>query len=166
MVVLVAYDSLKVWSVWVKTPLLRGAEILIASECLQAVNPELFKELSNGKVTLLACPEREPAAYYGKIASIIRSSKPKKITVVTIDGSPHCFALQASVNEAEYILGESIEREHYVVVNGRKLIRISPNTIRVARYLGLVNEIIEKNPTWVERLKELSEEFRRAQQYK
>jgi hypothetical protein len=86
--------------------------------------------------------------------------------VVTIDGSPHCFALQASVNEAEYILGESIEREHYVVVNGRKLIRISPNAIRVARYLSLVNEIIEKNPTWVERLKELSEEFRRAQQYK
>lgn len=70
-----------------KAPLLREAEILIASECLPAVNPELFKELSNGKVVLLACPEKEPQAYYGKIASIIRSSRPKKILVVTVDGS-------------------------------------------------------------------------------
>jgi hypothetical protein len=155
----------KLWSIWVKAPVLRDAEVLIASECLPAVSPGIFEKLSRGRVVLLACPEREPQAYYGKIASIIRSSRPKKIIVATIDGSPHCFTLHASVNEAEYILGEKVEREHYVVVNGKNLVRISPNAVRVARYLSLVNEVIEEDPAKVERLSELSEEFRRAQHY-
>lgn len=67
--------------------MLKEANILIASAYLPQVNPELFNKLSNGSIVLLACPEREKQAYYGKIASIIRSSKPKSITVVTIDGS-------------------------------------------------------------------------------
>ncbi|MEM1612101.1 MAG: hypothetical protein QXH02_01960 [Desulfurococcaceae archaeon] len=75
---------------------------------------------------------------------MIRSMKPRKLMVVTIDGSPHCFTLHASVNEAEYILGEKIERERYVVLNGREIKKISPNAIRVARYLSIVNTMIEE----------------------
>jgi len=105
---------------------MENQEVLIASACLPLVNPELFKKLSENRVVLLACPERESAAYYGKIASMVRSTRPRRIIVATIDGSPHCFTLQASVNEAEYILGEKLEREHYVVVDGRDLVKIDP----------------------------------------
>lgn len=52
------------------------------------------------------------------------------------------------------------------MVNGRELVRISPNAIRVARYLSLVNGIVERNPAEVEKLMELSEEFRRSQHYR
>ncbi|MCS7099335.1 MAG: hypothetical protein NZ925_03220, partial [Sulfolobales archaeon] len=114
----------------------------------------------SGKTVLLACPERENPAYYGKIASMIRSSKPRRITVVTVDGSPHCFTLHASANEAEYILGEKIEKEHFVVVNGSSLVRISPHAVRVARYLSVVNEILEENPEVVKKLEALSKEYR------
>lgn len=151
-----------VWSIWVKTPILKGADIVIASACLPYVNYELFSKLSKGKVVLLACPERENPTHYGKIASIIRSSKPKSITVVTIDGSPHCFTLHASVNEAEYILGEKVERKHYVVVDGRELREITPNTIRVARYLHLVNELLRSKPEILEELRRVSLEYRKA----
>ncbi|WP_440059432.1 4Fe-4S ferredoxin [Thermogladius sp. 4427co] len=153
-----------IWSTWVKTTLLKGAEILIASACLPIVNPRLFEELSKGKVVLLACPERESAAYYGKIASMIRSVKPKKITVVTIDGSPHCFALQASVNEAEYILGERVEREHYVVLDGEELKKISPDAVRIARYLSLVNKLITQHPEVLEELSRHSLEYAKAKE--
>jgi len=151
-----------IWSIWVKTPILKGADIVIASACLPYVNYKLFSEISKGKVVLLACPERENPTHYGKIASIIRSSKPKSITVVTVDGSPHCFTLHASVNEAEYILGEKVERKHYVVVNGREIREITPNTIRVARYLHLVNELLKSKPEILEELRKVSLEYRRA----
>jgi len=148
-----------VWSVWVKTPMLKNSDLLIASACLPYVNPKLFEELSRNRVVLLACPERESATHYGKIASIIRSSKPRSITVVTIDGSPHCYTLQASVNEAEYILGEKVNKKHYVVVNAEKLVEVDPDAIRVSRYLSLVSEIIREHPEIVEKLGNLSLEY-------
>lgn len=151
-----------VWSIWVKTPALKDRDILIASACLPHVNLKLFQEFAKNRFVLLACPEKEPSAYYGKIASIIRSAKPRSITIVTIDGSPHCFALQASLNEAEYILGEKIPRKHYIVVNGIEVKEISPNAIRVARYLHLVNELINKVPEVVKKLEVLSAEYRKA----
>lgn len=151
-----------VWSIWVKTPILKGSDILIASACLPYVNPRLFEELSKDKVVLLACPERENPTHYGKIASIIRSSKPRSITVVTIDGSPHCFTLHASVNEAEYILGEKVEKKHYVIVNARELKEISPDAIRVARYLHLVDELLREKPEVLEKLRKLSLEYRKV----
>lgn len=148
-----------VWSTWVKTPMLENAELLIASACLPLVNPELYRKLSENRVVLLACPERESAAYYGKLASIVRSSRPKRIIVATVDGSPHCFALQAAVNEAEYILGERIEREHYVVVNAKELVQIKPDAVRVARYLSIVNKLVEKDPSILSELAKRSKEY-------
>jgi len=150
------------WSTWVKAPPLREADLLIASACLPVVNQELFEKLSKGRVVLLACPERESPTHYGKIASMVRSSRPKSLTVVTIDGSPHCFTLHASVNEAEYILGERVPREHYVVVNGSELVRISPDAVRVARYLSVVQKVIDKDPEVLKNLESLSLEYRRS----
>lgn len=153
------------WSTWVKTPILKGADLLIASACLPIVNNEVYKRFSEGRVTLLACPEKESSAYYGKIASMIRSVRPKSITVITIDGSPHCLAIHSSVNEAEYILGEPLIREHYVLVNGLEVVKISPNAVRVARYLSIVNNIISKHSEVLQDLLKLSEEYKRALQY-
>jgi hypothetical protein len=110
----------------------------------------------------MACPEKESSAYYGKIASIIRSCRPRSLTIVTVDGSPHCIALQASVNEAEYILGEKIEKKHYIVINGQHLVEISSNSVRVARYLHLVDELIKRSPDILKKLEELSLEYRKA----
>ncbi|HIP66473.1 MAG TPA: 4Fe-4S ferredoxin [Pyrodictium sp.] len=154
----------KLLSTWVKAPQLRGAKILIASACLPLVAPQVYKQVAaEVDFVLLACPEQEPAAHYGKLASIIRSSRPKSITVVTVDGSPHCFALQAAVNEAEYILGEKVERRHYVVVDAKELVEIKPEAIRVARYLSLVAKIVRKYPEILEELKRYSLEHRQAE---
>ncbi|MEM3980735.1 MAG: 4Fe-4S ferredoxin [Ignisphaera sp.] len=151
-----------VWSTWVKTPALKDNDLLIASACLPIVNPTLFQEISRGKFVLLACPEKEPAAYYGKIASIIQSTKPRSITIVTIDGSPHCFALQASINEAEYILGTKINRKHYVIIDGSEIKEISPNAIRIARYLHIVDEMLKKSPDELKKLEYLSLEYKKS----
>lgn len=147
------------WSIWVKAPCLRNRKLYIVSACLPSVNAELFKKLCNEGTVLLACPERESAAYYGKIASIIKSSNPTEIVVLTIDGSPHCFALQASLNEAEYILGYKLNKRHYVLVDGKDIKEISPNAIRVARYLHIVDELIKENDEVLKHLERHSLEY-------
>jgi hypothetical protein len=152
-------NDMWVWSTWVKTPLLKGRDLVIASACLRFINNDVLEKLGRDKVVLFACPEREHPALYGKIASIIRSSKPRTITVVTVDGSPHCFQLHAAVNEAEYILGEKIDKKHYVVVDGKELHEISPDAVRVARYLHLVERLVKENPKILEELKKHSLEY-------
>jgi len=154
------------WSIWVKTPKLNNSDILIVSACLPHVNKELFDKIASGKQVLFACPERESSAYYGKIASIIRSSKPKSITIVTIDGSPHCFQLHAAANEAAYIVGKEVIKKHYVVVDGKNLIEISPNSIRIARYLHIVERLINMNPEILNELKKHSLEYINELKYK
>ena len=147
------------WSVWVKAPILKVKKLYIVSACLPYVNKELFDKITHDGTVLLACPEREPPTHYGKIASMIRSCEPNEVIVITIDGSPHCFTLQASVNEAEYILGKKINKKHYVVVDAKELNEISPDAIRVARYLHIVNNLIKNNDHVKEELKRHSLEY-------
>ena len=148
--------------IWVKTPQLRNADIVIFGECVKFINSEMFEDLSKSHVVLTYCPEAEGSISYGKIASIIRSNKPKSIRVVTVDGSPHCFTLHAALNEALYILNEDIEREHYVLVDGKDLVKISPDTIRVARYLHIVDDFLKKNPEVLSELMSHSLEYKYA----
>jgi len=152
-----------VLSTWVKSPILNTDRLVIVSACLPYINRELFEKLSNEGTVIFACPEREPAMHYGKIASIIRSSGPKEVWVVTVDGSPHCLALQAALNEAEYILGERLNKRHFVLVDGGELVEVDPDAVRVARYISIVNELLRRNRDFV--INELSKhslEFRRA----
>lgn len=156
----------EILSLWVKAKVLRGSKWIICSKCLKYVNPEMYKGFAKDGVVLEFCPEELGQLVYGKIASMMRSSKPKKIEVVTIDGSPHCFTLHAAVNEAIYILGEKVEKEHYVVLDGEKLIRISPEAVRVARYLSLVDKMLKNNLDILKELEKHSLEYKKAKQIK
>lgn len=147
-------------STWVKAPRLKGSKLAIVAACLPYVSPELFKQISEGKEVLLTCPEKEPALHCGKLASMVRSARPSEIHVYTIDGSPHCFALHASANEAEYILGEKLNKKHYVVVDGKEIREVSPNAVRVARYLCIVDGLLEDHPEVLEELEKHSLEYR------
>jgi len=145
--------------IWVKAPILKNAKLVIISRCLKWVNPEIYEKFSKEGVLLEHCPEQEGQVVYGKIASIIRASEPKKIIIVTVDGSPHCFTLQAAVNEAAFILGKKVEREHYVVVDGTDLVKVSPEAIRVGRYISLVDKLIKENKWVLKDLRKHSKEY-------
>ena len=151
-------------SIWVKSPQLKGSNLVIVSECLKFGNLELFKRITNGKVALLVCPEREGVLYYGKIATIIKCNEPKLIEVYTVDGSPHCFQVHAAINEAEFILGKKLNKRHYVIVNMENIIEIDPDVVRISRYLHIVHELLSKYPEVkklaLEKLKSLSIEYR------
>jgi len=157
---------LKIAQTWVKAPPLRNAKVLLAAECVKNLYPKVFEKLSEGRVVLTCCPEAEPSTLVmGKLASILRCSKPKEITVASIEGSPHCFLLHASVNEAIFVSKVETPTKHYVVLNG-ETIEISPEAVRVARYLHLTQKCIETKPEILEELSKYSLEHKWAMKKK
>ncbi len=147
---------MKLLQTWAKAPFLKDADVLIVSECLKYIYPEVATEFSEGRAVLTVCPEAEQnAIVYGKLASMIRSSPPKTITVLTVECSPHCYLLHAAVNEAIYIADSSIPVSHFVCLNG-EIIEVSNDAIRLARYLHLVQKALDNDPWLREKLGELS----------
>ena len=154
---------MKMTETWVKAPILRGARVLLAAECVKNLYPEVFEELAEGRVAFTCCPETEnPTMLMGKLASAITCSKPVEIVVVSIEGSPHCLLLHMALNEALFVAkARDLAVKHYVVLEGR-LIEVSEEAARVARYLHLVQEAIERCPDLLEKLGHYSLEHKWA----
>ncbi len=141
-------------STWVKYEKIRDKTIVICSKCLK--DSEEWREITKlGDIVLLACPEQEKDTYFGKIATIIRCSKPRRIIVITREGSPHCYLLHAAINQALFITNEKILIEHYVVYN-RQILKISIEAVQVSRYLHIVEKLIRNNPHIVDELRRVS----------
>ena len=151
---------MKLLETWVKAPFLRGSSLLLVGECVQAVCPDPYKRFAEGRVVLTSCPEAESVgSIMGKLASITACSKPREIKVLTMDGSPHCFALHAALNQALFVTGLNIPSQHFVVVDG-KAVEVSPESVRLGRYLHLVQKCIENYPQILEELVRYSLEHR------
>jgi len=151
---------MKLLETWVKAPFLKEASLLLAGECVQSVYPDLYKRFVEGRTGLTSCPEAESVgSIMGKLASIITCSKPREIKVLTMEGSPHCFALHAALNQALFITGSNIPTQHLVIVNG-KVFEVSPESVRLGRYLHLVQKCIENYPQILEELGRYSLEHR------
>jgi hypothetical protein len=146
---------------WAKDPRLAGGDLLIVSECLGAVWPDVLARASDGRVVFTVCPEHETVAVvYGKLASMIRSGRPKSISVLTVECSPHCYTLHAAVLEAIYISGAHDVPLSLAVCHEGEVRPISPLTVRVARYLHVLDDLVKQHPEVSDRLAALSLEHR------
>lgn len=158
---------MKLLETWVKAKFLKEASVLLVGECVQAAYPDLYKEFSEGRVVLTSCPEAEHIdQIVSKLTSILTCSRPKEITLLTVDGSPHCFTLHAALNEALFVTGSNVSSVHFVVDGDGKALEVSPESVRVGRYLHLVQKCIEKHPEILEDLNRRSLEHRRSRKRK
>jgi len=143
---------MKLVETWVKAPFLKGASLLLLSECAQDVSPEVCKRFAKGRMVLTSCPEVENVEMImGKLSSISTCSNPRDLTVLTMEGSPHCFALHAAANEALFITKAKVPLSHFVILEG-KVLEVSSESVRVARYLHLVQKCIQRCPDILEDL--------------
>lgn len=132
---------------WAKDARLAGADWLVVSDCFDGVDPRTWEAETKDRVVLSHCPEAEDVAVvYGKLASMIRSRKPRSIRVLTVECSPHCYTLQAAVQEAIYISGAYDIPLSLAVWHDGDVKPISNEAIRVSRYLHLVEELIQNQP--------------------
>ena len=142
---------------YVKAPFLREAPILIVGECIQSTFPKIWKKFTENRVVLTSCPQSQGfSGLVEKIAMIVTCSNPKEMIVLTVNGSPHCNMLHVSVNGAVFLTKSEIFTRHFVIVGESEIEEVSPESIRVGRYLHLVEKCIQKCPEVVSNLKHLS----------
>lgn len=104
----------------VAAPYLRGADLLIAADCVPFAYAGFHQMLLKGKTLLIACPKLdETAPYIQKLARIFTECDPKSITVAHME-VPCCFGLGRVVREALRISGKKIRlRDVTVSIQGK-----------------------------------------------
>ncbi|RLF10919.1 MAG: 4Fe-4S ferredoxin [Thermoprotei archaeon] len=131
-------------SISVTSNKVRGKDLLIYSSCLPREHPDIYEEVSRGKTPLKVCMSEEHLDKVGfKIATIIAYSHPKSITVLTMDGSPHCTQLHVMAEQAKRVTGENLEVIHLVVEKG-VLVEVSSEAVYYSRHLSKIEEALRR----------------------
>ena len=129
----------------VSDPRLKGSRILLHGACVRDLCPEIYERFLEGRVPLSACPEREHIGLLtSKISTIITMSSPSEITVLTIDGSPHCLHIHHAVQQARRLTSSNLKIKHFVVEH-QKLYEISEDAVYTSRHLSKLQSLITEN---------------------
>jgi hypothetical protein len=128
----------------VKHKRLQGSSLLIHGTCVDVEAPQIFREFSKRRIPLHVCLEKEHMNMVGfKLATILKTSKPKDIMVLTTDGSPHCLQLHFAVEQAKNIAGSDVKVAHYTIAHGKPF-QISPEAVKTARHLSQIEKLLSK----------------------
>ena len=93
------------WPVQIKllptnAPYFKGADILIAADCVPFAYPEFHEKLLKGKVLMVGCPKLDDIELYKeKITQILKANDIKSITYAHME-VPCCFGLISVIKEA------------------------------------------------------------------
>ena len=94
----------------------KTGNLLLIGTCMMARYPEIVEKYSQKdgeNIVLHVCLEETHANQAGfKIGSVVRYSDIKKLTVLTIDGSPHCVQLHFLIEDIKRHFAPEIETEH------------------------------------------------------
>ncbi len=133
--------STRLLSTSVNAGKLRDARILLYSRCIEEEHPEILRELRDGRVALSVCLTEEHINDVGfKLSTILMMARPREISVLTMDGSPHCIQLHFAIQQSRRLTGAEIEIHHYVIEKG-KVYEVDGATIRTARHLSEVQKL-------------------------
>lgn len=128
----------------VKHKWLHGGSLLIHGACVNVEAPQIFRDFSKRRIPLHVCLEKEHMDMVGfKLATILQTSKPKDLTVLTVDGSPHCLQLHFAVEQAKNIAGSDVKVAHYTTEHG-ELSQISSEAVKTARHLSQIEKLLNR----------------------
>ncbi len=121
-------------------------QLLLVGSCINSRFPgivEEYREKDGGQAVLHVCLEEMHVNHAGfKIGSIIRYSSMNKVTVLTVDGSPHCVQLHFVVEDLRSHFTPDIETAHFVVEKG-KVHQVSPKAVKRARHLSKLESMLK-----------------------
>jgi len=122
-----AESELRQWPVQIAlipptAPYLKGADILIAADCVPFAYANFHNELLKGKVLLVGCPKLDDIQLYKeKIAEIIKLNTVKSITYAHVE-VPCCFGLMPIIKDAIAVSGTAIPFKEIVIsIRGERL---------------------------------------------
>jgi len=130
----------------VKSASLKGSHIVLCGSCIpdESIAEITVDNMQN--VVLSVCLENiHQNIVCSKVSTIVKAVQPKLISILTVDGSPHCLELHSLAERAKFITNTSIPFRHFVIVDERVL-HVSSEATVLCRYLHLLEEIIKKEP--------------------
>ena len=96
-------------------PFLKDTNLLLVSDCVPFAYADFHRDFLNGRSVLVACPKLDDArAHLQKLASILRASNIKSITVARME-VPCCSGLTAMAKQALEISGKEIPLKEVIV---------------------------------------------------
>lgn len=108
------------WPVQIKlvpagAPFLKGADLLIAADCVPVAYPSFHADFLKGRAVMIGCPKfDDPQETIDKLAEVFKSSGIKQITT-TIMEVPCCSALPVLIQKALEKSGMDIPAREIVV---------------------------------------------------
>lgn len=108
-----ARSALSHWPVQIRlvpptAPFLKGADLLIAADCVPVAFPSLHRDFLKGRVVMIGCPKFDDAKeYIDKFKSIFKIAGIKSITTVVME-VPCCSGLPAIVKRGLELSSRSI----------------------------------------------------------
>ena len=117
-------------------------KLLVYGTCLARERPELVAEYARGRAALAVCLEETHVnMFVAKLAGVLARVPLDELVVLTVDGSLHCVQLHMGVEEALKVAGASVHVKHLVVEGGR-VVPISPKAVKTARYLSKIEKLL------------------------
>lgn len=104
-------------------PFLKGADLLVAADCVPVAFPTFHRDFLEGKTVMLGCPKFDDAqSYVDKFADIFKSAGIKSITTVIME-VPCCAGLPHIVKKAQEKAGTHIPMSEVVVSTRGRIIQ-------------------------------------------
>lgn len=120
----------------------KAQKILLAGSCLIHRSDEVLAQF-NDRPWVALCLEAVHVDHAGyKLAQMIQYSKIEEITVLTVDGSPHCVQAHFLAEDIKRHFVPELEVRHFVLEKGI-LEEVSAKAVKVARHLSQVEKIIQ-----------------------
>jgi len=96
-------------------PFLKGADLLIAADCVPVAYPNFHQDFVKGKVVMVGCPKFDDVeGYIKKFTDIFKTAGIRTITVVVME-VPCCSGLPMMVKRALEASGKEIPMEEVVI---------------------------------------------------
>jgi Pyruvate/2-oxoacid:ferredoxin oxidoreductase delta subunit len=96
-------------------PFLKGADLLLAADCVPAAMPDFHRRYLHNRPLLIGCPKLDDApAYIEKLAAILRVALPRSLTVAHMQ-VPCCLGLMRIAAEAKNLAQSDIPLHETVI---------------------------------------------------